>query len=71
MMRSMFFLMDLRQSLSRSGWASDTWLLGEVSFLGMSLGGAFLTHASSLSISTLVGLLSSSMACIEISILLC
>jgi hypothetical protein len=65
MMRSMFFSMDLRQSLSCSGCASDTRLLGEVSFLRLSLRGAFLTRASSLSISTLVGLLSSSMACTE------
>ena len=70
-LRSMFFSMDLRQSLSRSVWASDTWLLGEVSFIGFNIRGAFLTHANSLSISTLVGLLSSSMACIEIKRLPC
>lgn len=63
MMRSMFISMDLRQSLSCSACALDTRLLGEVSFSDTGFLGAFLTLASSVSISTLVGLLSSSIAC--------
>jgi hypothetical protein len=65
-MRSMFFSMDLRQSLSCSDCALETRLLGEVSFPERFFLGAFFTRASSVSISNLVGLLSSSSACPEI-----
>ena len=64
-MRSMFFSIDLRQSLSGSACTLETRLLGEVSFPERCFRGAFLTRASSVSISNLVGLLSSSSACHE------
>ena len=65
MMHSMFLSMDLRQSRSCSGRALDTRLLGEVPFHRLLPWGAFLSCASSLSISALVGLLSNSMAYTE------